>query len=113
MLRVFCFLWPVDFVRQPDLVRIELHARMVGVEWDYLFNTRMLVINEYLKINGAQEIQIYLVLIVPDRHDICSVLIKEPYFLIERQFIKFNPGDHAFSLSKNRATVAFDATLTK
>jgi hypothetical protein len=73
---------------------------MICIKRDDLFDAGVFVVYKYFQINRTKEIQIYLILIVSDRHYKGSILVEQPYFLIEGQFAEFNPSDHVNSRSK-------------
>lgn len=73
----FLFYSNLHHIRKFDLVGIEFHPRMIHVELLNFFYTRLLVIDKYLKVNAAEQIQVYLVAIVADGHDKCPIFIKK------------------------------------
>jgi hypothetical protein len=63
---------------QFDLVNVEVHPAMTGVERSDLFDPVFLVIIKNFKVEILKQVKVHLVAIIPDAHHARTMLIKQP-----------------------------------
>lgn len=67
---------------------------MADIERNYFFNDVLLVIAENLQVKIAEQVEIYLIPVVPNAHHARAMLMNQANLLLERLALKIHEGDH-------------------
>jgi hypothetical protein len=70
-------------IRKLDLINVEFDPGIADVERDDLFNKVFFVVIEYLHVKITDQVQIYLVTIIPDAHNKHTILVQRLQLLVK------------------------------
>ena len=77
------FLFLKNVAGKFDLIGIEFHPCVIGVQQGDLFDAGLFVIDEYLEVEIPHQIKVHFVPVVSDRHNIGSLLIQHAYSVVQ------------------------------
>lgn len=71
---------------------------MICIQRQNLLDYCVLVIDKYFNIKISEEIKIYFIPIVSDRHDERALFVQHINFLLQRQLLIVFPHDHKMNI---------------
>src|SRR6185312_1180764 len=66
------------------------------------------MIDKNLQVVISQQVQVYFISVITDRHDELSLFIQKADFLLQRELLEIIPHNHKINISKNQGCYNLD-----